>query len=103
MIGDKKAAQASRILLQAEGMEALKRLEKKLGFQLKFVHVIRNPFDNIATMVLRRADLNKKGQEKLTVRPNMVFSSSLFTSFGILPFDYVRIMVLRVVKARKKR
>lgn len=101
MIGDKKAAQASRILLQAEGMEALKRLEKKLGVQLKFVQVIRNPFDNIATMVLRRAD--KKRQENLKVRPNMVFSSSLFTSFGILAFDYVRIMVLRIVKARKKR
>ena len=67
MIGDKKAAQASRILLEAEGMEALKKLERKIGVQLKFIHVIRNPFDNIATMALRRANEKKKGQENLKV------------------------------------
>ena len=67
VIGDKKAAQASRILLETEGMESLKKLEKKLGVQLKFIHVIRNPFDNIATMTLRRADVKKRGQENLKV------------------------------------
>ena len=68
MIGDKKAAQASRLLITVEGMEALKRLEQKLGIQLKFIHVIRNPFDNIATMTLRRAEEKKKGQENLKVK-----------------------------------
>ena len=67
VIGDKKAAQASRILLETEGMKSLKKLEKKLGAQLKFIHVIRNPFDNIATMTLRRADVKKRGQENLKV------------------------------------
>lgn len=66
MIGDKKAAQASRLLITVEGMEALKRLEQKLGIQ--FIHVIRNPFDNIATMTQRRAEEKKKGQEKLKVK-----------------------------------
>ena len=68
MIGDKKAAQASRLLITVEGMEALKRLEQKLGIQLKFIHVIRNPFDNIATMTLRRAEEKKKGQENSKVK-----------------------------------
>lgn len=68
MIGDKKAAQASRLLITVEGMEALNRLQQKLGIQLKFIHVIRNPFDNIATMTLRRAEEKKKGQESLKVK-----------------------------------
>lgn len=68
VIGDKKAAQASRLLITVEGMEALNRLQQKLGIQLKFIHVIRNPFDNIATMTLRRAEEKKKGQESLKVK-----------------------------------
>ena len=59
MIGDKKAAQASTILLQSEGREHLRNLERKLGTKLKFIHVVRNPFDNIATLALRKAKLKK--------------------------------------------
>lgn len=67
MIGDKKAAQASRILLDDEGIGYLKKLEIKLGVQIKFIHETRNPFDNIATMTLRRIHAEKKGQESLKV------------------------------------
>jgi len=63
VIGDKKAAEASEILLQREGRDSLRKLEDKLGVQLKFIHVIRNPFDNIATMALRRADLKKNERQ----------------------------------------
>ena len=59
MIGDKKAAQASKILLQSKGREHLRDLERKLGTKLKFIHVVRNPFDNIATLALRKAKLKK--------------------------------------------
>ncbi|XP_066019556.1 uncharacterized protein [Pocillopora verrucosa] len=59
VIGDKKAAQASKILLQSEGREHLRDLERKLGTKLKFIHVVRNPFDNIATLALRKAKLKK--------------------------------------------
>ena len=59
MIGDKKAAQASTILLQSEEREHLRDLERKLGTKLKFIHVVRNPFDNIATLALRKAKLKK--------------------------------------------
>ena len=67
MIGDKKAAQASKILLKPSGMESLKKLEIKLGVQIKFIHETRNPFDNIATMTLRRTNARKKGQHSLKV------------------------------------
>lgn len=67
VIGDKKAAQASGILINPEGIDSIKKLEQKLGVQVKFIHVIRNPFDNIATMALRRANERKKGQEILKV------------------------------------
>jgi len=35
---------------------------------VKFVHVVRNPFDNIATMVLRERDIKERyGEHKLKV------------------------------------
>lgn len=68
VIGDKSAAKASEILRQREGRDSLRKLEDKLGVQLKFIHVIRNPFDNIATMALRIANLKKnKRQDDLKV------------------------------------
>ena len=67
VIGDKKAAQASRILLDPNAMESLRKLEIKLGVQIKFIHETRNPFDNIATMTLRRINAEKEGQESLKV------------------------------------
>ena len=67
MIGDKKAAQASRILLDRNAVESLRKLEIKLGVQIKFIHETRNPFDNIATMTLRRINAEKEGQESLKV------------------------------------
>lgn len=67
VIGDKKAAQASRLLLETGVMESLMELEKKLGVPLKFIHVMRNPFDNIATMTLRRAGVKKREQQSVKV------------------------------------
>ena len=54
VIGDKKAALASIILLQSEGREHLQDLERKLGTKPKFIHVVRNPFDHIARQKSRR-------------------------------------------------
>ena len=33
--------------------DAVHLLEKTTGAKVRFIHVVRNPFDNIATMVLR--------------------------------------------------
>lgn len=51
------------ILLNSEGRESLRNLELKLGVQLKFIHVLRNPFDNIATMALRIARVKKNSAQ----------------------------------------
>jgi len=63
VIGDKSAVKVSEILLQREGRDSLGKLEDKLGVQLKFIHVIRNPFDNIATMALRIANLKQNERQ----------------------------------------
>ena len=44
-------------------------LEKTAGAKVKFVHVVRNPFDNIATMVLRIRTIKERyGEHTLKVR-----------------------------------
>ena len=56
MIGDKKGGRTS--LLISKDPSSIKQLEeiaKKVGVPMKFIHIVRNPFDNIATMVLRGA------------------------------------------------
>lgn len=56
VIGDKRAASATNRL--AEHPELLGRLGRAVGVPVQIIHVVRNPFDNIATMARRRqADL----------------------------------------------
>ena len=44
-------------------------LEKTAGAKVKFLHVVRNPFDNIATMVLQdRSIMARYEEHKLKVR-----------------------------------
>ena len=43
------------------GVDAVHLLEKASGAQVKFVHVVRNPFDNIATMTLQHRQI--KGRD----------------------------------------
>jgi hypothetical protein len=52
VIGDKKGGQSTRRLREAP--ERLDGLRRTVGVPLRVVHVIRNPFDNIASMSLRR-------------------------------------------------
>ena len=56
MIGDKKGGRTSQLI--SKDLSSIKQLEeiaKNVGVPMKFIHIVRNPFDNIATMVLRRA------------------------------------------------
>ena len=39
-----------------------KELEETVGVPLKFIHVVRNPFDNIATMLVRRLESESEGK-----------------------------------------
>ena len=48
-------------------------LEKTAGAKVKFLHVVRNPFDNIATMVLQdRNIMARYDDRKLKVRLNTI-------------------------------
>jgi hypothetical protein len=51
VIGDKKGGRSSTRLHSNPGL--LDALYETIGLKTKFVHVIRNPFDSIATMTLR--------------------------------------------------
>jgi len=52
VIGDKRGGGSSRRLARDPGL--LDRLRQRIGVPLKLIHVVRNPYDNIATMALRK-------------------------------------------------
>ena len=47
-------------MLKDDAIDAIHFLQQAAGAKVKFVHVVRNPFDNIATMVLEHR--NVKGR-----------------------------------------
>ena len=47
--------------MKDDAIDAVHLLEKASGAKVKFVHVVRNPFDNIATMTLRHKDIRARG------------------------------------------
>jgi len=54
VIGDKLGGRTS--LLIQEDPSVIERLKKSLGYPVKWIHVIRNPFDIITTMTRRRLE-----------------------------------------------
>ena len=58
-IGDKCGGRMSKRLFIAKDFELLRKVERKVGCDLKILHVIRNPFDNISTMAKRLNARNK--------------------------------------------
>lgn len=67
VLGDKRGGGATRRLQARPGrLEALRRL---LGVPLRFVHVVRNPFDNISAICRlgRRRDLDRSIQRYLSL------------------------------------
>ena len=68
MIGDKSGAYTSFAMNRRNAVAAVHLLEKTAGAKVKFVHVVRNPFDNIATMVLNHKDIKERhGDHKVKV------------------------------------
>ena len=50
-------------------VDAVRLLEKTAGAKVKFIHVVRNPFDNIATMALQHRSIKERyGDHKVKVR-----------------------------------
>ncbi|MGC9470684.1 MAG: sulfotransferase family protein [Bacteroidales bacterium] len=54
VIGDKLGGRTS--LLIQEDPSVIERMKKSLGYPIKWIHVIRNPFDIITTMTRRRLE-----------------------------------------------
>ena len=53
MIGDKKGGNTSRTFADVKSRDRLRDITTVVGVPVRFLHVIRNPFDNIATMAIR--------------------------------------------------
>ena len=53
VIGDKRGGKSSRVLAKGEKMYLLTKIPKVTNAKLKMIHVIRNPYDNISTMISR--------------------------------------------------
>jgi len=68
VIGDKSGAFTAFSMNRRNAVEAVHLLEETAGAKVKFVHVVRNPFDNIATMVLQHRNVQARyGQHKVKV------------------------------------
>jgi len=52
------------MLKEPENLKLLDEIQKTLETKLKFIHVIRNPFDNIATKLLRNLDVRDMARDK---------------------------------------
>jgi hypothetical protein len=67
VIGDKKASLSTSRL--TESPELLYRLQNTVGTEVKFIHVVRNPYDNIATWCKRtRGKWNREYKPSSTER-----------------------------------
>ena len=55
VIGDKKGGVTSEILIDPSNMRKLEAIRQIVQVPMKFIHVHRNPFDNIATMMLKKS------------------------------------------------
>ena len=53
VIGDKKGGRTSKVLTNSSKMSILEEINQVVQVPMRFIHVTRNPFDNIATMMLR--------------------------------------------------
>ena len=67
VIGDKRGGGTTMELTEKpEKFAVLKELNESLGIPLKFLHVIRNPFDVISTWVLRLLNARLQATDGIT-------------------------------------
>lgn len=84
VIGDKSGAFTAGAMRKDKAVDAVRLLEKAAGAKVKFVHVVRNPFDNIATMVLQDARVKKRevGKHQTKVKASYILDESISRYFG---------------------
>lgn len=108
VIGDKTAWDTA-VMLRLLGTRAIYEMKEKLGVNIKFIHVVRNPFDNIATFVLRHKDIQAR-----TADPNVKINASeildekiqlynnwaegTFVAHKSFPEDFLSVVSMDVVK-----
>ncbi|PFX29252.1 uncharacterized protein LOC111325076 isoform X1 [Stylophora pistillata] len=63
VIGDKAGASTAQAMLKDDAIDAVHLLEKAAAAKVKFIHVVRNPFDNIATMVIQHKTVKGRDGE----------------------------------------
>ena len=60
LIGDKRGGTSSRRLFELQSLSLLAKTKEVVQIPLKIIHVVRNPFDNITTMVTRAMKVTHK-------------------------------------------
>ncbi|RMX56699.1 hypothetical protein pdam_00015766 [Pocillopora damicornis] len=72
VIGDKAGAFTASAMLNDDAIDAVRLLEKTAAAKVKFIHVVRNPFDNIATMVLQHGKIKQReGSHEVKLQQNL--------------------------------
>ncbi|KXJ14126.1 uncharacterized protein LOC110239285 [Exaiptasia diaphana] len=67
IIGAKKGGRTTKLMTKKKRMKTIETIMATVNVPFKFLHVVRNPYDNIATMLLRtkKMRLNMKPDFKL--------------------------------------
>ena len=68
VMGDKSGHFTAEFFRKPDHLEKLDLLQKNLGVSLKIIHVLRNPFDVLATRVLRSENARDSASEDDKVR-----------------------------------
>ena len=95
-IGDKKAHRTSRWLLADP--EITTKFQKKIGLPLKFLHVIRNPFDTIATKARKGAGQLRVPSAHDLERTARVYFENMALSQRIAQLENHEILYIRYEK-----
>jgi len=108
VIGDKTAWDTA-VMLRLKGTAAIYEMEEKLGVKVKFIHVVRNPFDNIATFVLRHRDIQARDADpniKINASEILDIKIQLYNNWAegthvaqkTFPEDFINVVSMDVVK-----
>jgi hypothetical protein len=90
LIGDKRGGASSRRLHELQSLTLLKKTKEVTQLPLKIIHVVRNPFDNITTMVNRnmKTAKDKKLPAVFESRVNSYFTKAAINQRVLLNADY---------------
>ena len=93
MIGDKKGGGTTRILLRDS--DAVRKFRETMGVDVKCLHILRNPFDNIATIAWRRrhGKIVRPGDLELSIAFyfQRLEANATFAASGECPVLHVRL------------